>query len=208
MENMEKVTWRIWESEGLGKALLIGGLLFYIPIINLLLLGYYGRWARQLILNKGMQLPEWADGREIFQEAVRVLVPALVWVLLPFLLAGLLGWGFAGLFDLLYLTLFSTTVAWIPMAVVALLSPPCMTIALIRLYKRNSLRESLDVPDILQQAIRHLRRCLFPMLQFYGLLAIGWPLIGFASFLATLPLLAHLILIVRNGEDDLKSMAY
>lgn len=208
MEKLQKVTWRIWESDGIGRSLLIGGLLFYVPLVNLLLLGYYGCWARRLIQREGMALPEWSDGRKILEELGRVILPALVWVFLPFVLASVLVWAFASLFHLLYLDIFSATIAWLPIAVVAVLSPPCLTAALIRLYQDESLRDSLDLPVVLQTAISHLRRCLFPLFQFYGILAIGWPLLGFAAFLATLPLLAQLILVMRPEDNDLNRASY
>jgi hypothetical protein len=205
MENREKVTWRIWQSEGMGRCLLIGGLLFYVPLINLLLLGYYGQWAKRLILGQGMELPEWSDGRGLLGELGRVIIPALVWLALPLLLAGLLCWGLAGLLDFLYLGFFARTLAWVPVALVAVLAPPAMVLALIRLYRRDSLRDSLDVPGVLHLTIRHLKGCLFPLFQFYGLLAVGWPVIGFAAFLGVLPLLAQLILVLRGADGDLHS---
>lgn len=205
MENMEKVTWRIWQSRGMGRALLIGGLLFYVPIINLLLLGYFGVWARRLVLKEGMELPEWAEGRRILEELGRVILPAIVWILVPWALGALLSWAFAGLFNFLYLGFFAATVAWIPLAIVALVVPPAFVVALIRLYRRDSIRDSLDLPVVLQAALRRMRDCLFPLLQFYGLIAIGWPLLGFAVFLGVLPLIAQLILVLRGADADLKS---
>jgi hypothetical protein len=205
MENMEKITWRIWESEGIGKSVLIGGILFYIPVINLLLLGYYGCWVRKLVLRQGMALPEWRDGRAIVLEAARVIGPFAAWVLLPILLAGLLVWALVGLLVFLHMGIFAGTLAWLPLALVALLSPPAFTVSLIRLYKGPGLREAFQIPEILHEVVHHLKDCLFPLLQFYGILALGWPLIGFASFLAVLPLLAQLILITRNATDSLNS---
>ena len=208
MENMEKISWRIWESEGLGKALLIGGLLFYLPIINLLLVGYFGLWARKLILQQGMELPEWREGRGIVNELGRVIAPFAVWVLAPYFLAVLLYWALSGLLSLLYLGFFAHTIALFPVTVVALLSPPAFVVSLIRLYASNNLREALDISEIIRQVLRHLRSCLFPLFQFYGILLIGWPLLGFAVFLATPPLLAQLVLIFRKVDEDLKSPGY
>lgn len=208
MENSEKITWRIWESHGLGRALLIGGLLFYVPVLNLLLLGYFGCWARRLILREGMELPEWGDGRQLIEEFVRVIVPVLVWLVVPFALAGLLAWAFSGIFHLIYLDIFAATVSLLPLAVMALIAPPCLVASLIRLHRSNSIRESIDVHAVLRFTINRLRKCLFPMLQFYGILAIGWPLIGFAAFLATLPLLARLILVMRPQDSGLPSEAF
>ncbi|MEX0325696.1 MAG: hypothetical protein AB3N33_06370, partial [Puniceicoccaceae bacterium] len=149
MENMEKISWRIWESQGLGRALLIGGLLFYVPIINFLLLGYFGCWARKLILQEGMDLPEWRDGRSIVSELGRVIAPFAVWVLLPVILAATLVWALAGLLDFMHLGFFAGTLAWLPMVLVAVLSPPALVVSLIRLYTGHTLKESLDVPEVI-----------------------------------------------------------
>ena len=205
MENMEKLTWRIWESPGMGKALLIGGLLFYIPVINLLLLGYLGVWVQQLVGRKGMSLPEWREGQRIVQAFIRVIIPFAVWVLLPWALAGLLVWALAGLLLFLHLQLFAGTLAWIPLALAAILSPPAFMLSLIRLYRNNNLRDALAVPEIIQELLQKLRGCLFPLFQFYGICAVGWPLLGFAVFLASLPLSAQLLIVLRRTHDDLKS---
>jgi len=205
MENMEKLTWEIWKQKDMGKALLIGGILFYVPVLNLLLMGYYGRWVRQLVLNKGMELPEWGDGRTLLEELVKVFVPMLVWGFLPILLAGMLFWAISGFLIFMHLGFFAMTVALLPLAIVALLCPPAVTVALIRLYRTDQIQETLAVTDIIRTVIRHLKPALFPLFQYYGILALGWPLIGFASFLATLPLFAQLILIYRGADEDLKS---
>lgn len=207
MENMEKISWRIWESAGLGRALLIGGLLFYVPVINFLLIGYYGCWARKLILQEGLDLPEWRDGRSIVAELGRVIGPFAAWVILPVILASMLVWAMMGLLEIMHLAFFANTLAWLPMVLVALLSPPALVVSLIRLYTGHTLRESLDVPEVMREVVRHLRQCLFPLLQYYGILVLGWPLLGFAAFLATLPLLAQLILVFRRMHDDLKTGA-
>ena len=208
MDNIEKVTWRIWESEGLGKALLVGGLLFYIPVINLLLLGYFGCWLRKLALNKGMDLPEWRDGRTIVNELGRVIIPFAAWVFLPGLLAWLLVWALSGLLHFMRLEIFAYTVAWLPVALVAILSPVAVTVSILRLYRTNSLKEALAVNEIIHQVIPRIRACLFPLLQYYGILVVGWPLIGFAVFLATLPLLAQLVLALRKVDEGLKSSEF
>ena len=208
MENMEKISWRIWDSEGFGKALLIGGLLFYVPVINLLLLGYYGIWFRRLVLREGMELPEWRDGKAILNELARVIVPYLAWVVVPFLLAGLLVWAVGGMLTFLHLSIFAMTVAWLPMAVVSLLSPVALAVSLVRLYRSGTIRDSLMVTEVLQATLRHLKRAFFPVMVFYGILAVGFPLIGFSAFLATLPLLAQLIVLVDKRDEDLKSAAF
>jgi hypothetical protein len=207
MENMEKITWRIWESDGFNKALLIGGLVFYVPVINLVLLGYYGCWARQLVRNEGMDLPEWRNGRAILEETIRVLAPFMVWVALPLLLASLLVWALAGMLNLLYLGIFARTVAYVPLALAAVLSPVVFTASLICLYRTDSIKAALDLQVILPATMQSLRQAAFPLFVYFGILAIGWPLVGFAAFAATLPLMAQLILILREKDHDFTSEA-
>ncbi len=205
MDNMEKVTWRVWESEGMGKALLVGGLLFYIPVVNLLLLGYFSCWLRQLTLNKGMSLPEWRDGRAIVNELGRAIVPFLVWVCVPFLLALLLVWAMVGLLDLMRLGIFSATLVWMPVALVAILSPVAFMVSIMRLYRTNYLKEALDVHEVIRESVPRIKGCLFPLIQFYGIILLGWPLVGFAVFAAMMPLLAQLVLVFRKADESLKN---
>lgn len=207
MENMQKISWRIWKEDEFGKVLLIGGILYYIPLVNLLLLGYYGRWVKQLVLGEGMDLPRWNNGRAILEETVRVFVPAVVWGMLPAAVAALLVWGLTGILYFLHLGFFAATIAWFPMAVVALFCPPAVTVALIRIYRSGHWRETFAFPEITQTVVRHLKGALFPLFQFYGILVLGWPLAGFAAFLASLPLLAQLVLVFRHTDEDLKSGA-
>ncbi len=205
MDNMEKITWRIWQGEELGRALLIGGLIFYVPVINLLLLGYFGRWLRQLARNKGMNLPEWRDGKGILDETGRVILPFLAWVFVPWMLALLLVWALMGLLAFLKLEFFAYSVAFIPLVIVAVFSPIAVVSSLLRFFQSGQLKDAFAVYDIIRDVIQRLRASLFPLLQFYGLLVLGYPLLGFAVFLATPPLLAQLVLVFRRVDADLKS---
>jgi hypothetical protein len=201
MDKREALTWQIWRMDGMGRALLVGGLLGYIPLINLVLVAYYAVWARRLIRREGVGLPEWTDGRGLLEEGVRVLPSFLVWVFLPMVLAGLATAGVMSLFHLLFLGFLAPTLGALPLMVVAVLAPPAFVLSLIRLHDSGSVSRALDLAGIFRTVIRQLRECLFPLLQFYGILVIGWPLAGFAAFLATLPLIAQMVLVLREAED-------
>lgn len=200
MDNREKLAWRIWSHRDMGKSLLIGGLVFYVPLVNLLLLGYYGRWLQQLVRREGLELPGWGDGRALLEELARVLLPVLFWGFLPFLLASLLTWAVAGLLSLLHLGFFAATLAFLPLALASVLAPLLVTASLIRLYQLEDLREAFQVTEVLRQVIRRLKPAFFPILRYHGLLVIGWPLLGFVSFLAVLLLLAELVLVFRDEQ--------
>ncbi|NBD37386.1 MAG: DUF4013 domain-containing protein [Verrucomicrobia bacterium] len=200
MENREKISWGIWRQEGFGRALLIGGLLSYIPVLNLLVWGYFADWAGRLQRREGPQLPEWKDGRRIVQELVRILPLFLLWVLAPLLLGGLLTLLLIGLFDVLQLDFFAYSLGLAPMAVVAAFVPPAFVVALLRMNRTGQLRDGLTPAEIVREVLGKAPEVFFPLIQFYGILALGWPLFGFAFFLGALPLIAQMVLVYGNAD--------
>lgn len=205
MDNRDTLTWRLLEVEGLGKNLLIGGILFYIPILNLLLLGYWGLWVRRLLEKRASVLPDWADWQAVLRETGRLLPVFLVIGVLPVAIAGLLIWGVGGLFELLSLEMLSSSVAWVPLSLVGILVPPALLLSVMRIHRGESLSASLNFADLLRILFGRLRSLLLPLLQFYGVIFVGWPVLGFAAFLGTMILLGHLVVALRSAEADLKS---
>jgi hypothetical protein len=200
MDNGDDLTWRIWQAEGMGKALLIGGILFYIPLVNLLLLGWWGLWIRRLSSRRGGELPDWADWRAILKETVRLMPLFVVGVALPVGVASVLVWGLGGLLKWLSMDFFAATLAWIPMTAVAVLVVPVFVVSLNRLNRGSALKTALNVPDTTRVALAQVRGWLFPVLQFFGLLLLGWPVLGFAVSAGMPVLLAQLSLQLRRAE--------
>lgn len=195
MENPEKLSWRIWEQEGMGRALLIGGLLSYVPVVNLILLGYWSLWVRRLVRREGAELPEWREAREMLRELVRLLPLLLVWLVIPGILALALAVALIGLLEFMHLELFAYTLGLAPLTVAALLIPPAVVVSVVRLERGGEMREAIWPGDVIGDVLRAGREGLFPMVRFYGWVLLGWPLIGFAVFAAALPMLAELVLI-------------
>ncbi len=200
MENREKITWGIWRQEGFGRALLIGGLLSYIPVINLLVWGYFADWVGRLQRREGPELPEWRDGRRILRELVRILPLFVLWVFGPVLLGWLATVLLVSLFDFLHLGFFSYSLAIAPLMVAAALIPPAFLVALLRMNRSGQLRDGLLPVEVVREVLGKAGEVLFPLIQFYGILILGWPLFGFAFFLAALPLFAQLVLIYGNTD--------
>ena len=201
MDTSDQLTWRIWQAEGMGRGLLIGGLLFYIPIANLLLLGYWGLWIRCVEERRAEALPDWTDWRAIVEETGRLLPIFLGVVVLPLLGAGGLVWMLQAVLDWVSLDLFATSLAWAPMAAVALLAGPACCLAILRRNRTDSLAQALDVRVLSRVVLARYRRWLPPVLQFFGLALVGWPVLGFAVFLGMAAVLGHLVLVFKPSES-------
>lgn len=205
MDSSDQLTWRVWQAEGMGRGLLIGGLLFYIPIVNLLLVGYWGLWIRRLEERRADALPDWADWREILEETARLVPIFLAVVVLPFLGAGLLVWALQAVLEFISLDLFATSLALAPVAAVALLAVPAYCLAVMRRNRTESLVEALEVRALARVLLSRHRRWLPPVLQFFGLLLVGWPVLGFAAFLGTGVVLGHLVLQFKSAESGARA---
>lgn len=179
----------------MGRALLIGGLLSYVPVVNLLVLGYWSLWLRRLVRREGAALPEWREFREMVGELVRLLPVLLVWLVIPGFLAVVLSVALVGLLEFMHLELFAYTLGFAPLTVAALLIPPAVVVSVVRLERGGDMREALWPGEVVGQVLRGGREGLFAMVRFYGWVLLGWPLIGFAVFAAALPMLAELVLV-------------
>jgi hypothetical protein len=207
MENRDQLTWRLWGVEGLGKSLLIGGILFYVPLVNLLLLGYWGLWMRRLQAGRASTLPDWLEWRSILRETIRLLPLFVVYVALPVAVIGLLVWGVGGIFEWISLDFAANSLAWLPMSAVAVLIPQVMVLAVLRLNRHEGLQSAFEFNEIFRLMLQRARGCLLPILQFYGILLLGWPVLGFAMHLGLVVLLGHLVVVLRGAETDLNSGA-
>ena len=96
----------------------------------------------------------------------------------------------------------------IPLVFVAIISPVAMVSAMMRVYHSGNRKDAFAVYEVMREVIPRLKASLFPLLQYFGILALGFPLIGFAVFLGTLPLLAQLVLVFRQTDADLKSSGF
>jgi hypothetical protein len=197
---MEKIALLVWRDPEFRRKWLIGGVLAYIPILNLLLLGYYLRYLERLRRGAGVTLPDWRDPRGLVVDSVRALVPWLVYAKLPVLLAFLLSMALAGIFRWMGLGLFAWTLALAPLTVVAFIAPAAFCFALFAVVEEGSLHVLLDWTRVLSPLLRHGSRLIVPLLAFWGLLAVGWPLLGFAFFLGFGPLAATLCAVYLSHE--------
>ncbi len=170
----EEVLSGLIAQSGFARKILIGGLLSFVPILNILAFGFLYRFSRTVRGGVDHRLPEWDDPRGLFLDGLRFAVAWLAYWLLPLLLAG----AAAALLEAIGLGL----VGYLLFAAAFALSPVLFSSALYRLQTHEDLRDLLDVLLILRMTFLKLQAFVLPALVFVGIFALGWPLYGFAFF--------------------------
>ena len=188
----EEVFARLIQQPGFGLKLLIGGLLSFVPILNIFAFGYLYRFARSTRRSGQLSLPEWNDWSGLFLDGLKFAVVWLAYWLLPLLLASalsgvLFGLGLGALAYMLFASVF-------------LLSPVLFSSALYRLQMRSDFKDLLDVTLIIRMAYMELPRFIIPALAFLGIFALALPIYGFALFSGFLLLIAYTGLCYRSME--------
>ncbi len=189
----EEVFMRLIRQPGFGLKLLIGGLLSFVPVVNLFAFGYLYRFSRQTRKSGSVQLPDWNDWQGLFYDGLRFAVVWLGYWFLPMVLVSLVSGalGALGLGAISYL-LFSLTF---------LLAPVLFSSALYRLQMRSDFKDLLDLPLIFQMSYLEFPRFIIPAFVFLGVFALALPIYGFAVFFGFLMLIAFTGICYRAIEQ-------
>ena len=195
----EEVFEHLIKVPGFWLNLLIGGLLTFIPVVNLFAFGYLFRVSRAVRKTGQPVLPDWSDWVEMFMDGLRFAVVWLGYWLLPILLGMLLTW----LMTLIGLGALANVACWI----VVLLATVLFSSALYRYNMRQEFRDLLDVMLILRMSRMELPRLIVPTLVFLGVLILLLPFYGFALFSGFLMLITFTGLRYRDIEQR-RSVAF
>ncbi|MGB0744546.1 MAG: DUF4013 domain-containing protein, partial [Opitutales bacterium] len=177
----EEVFSRILRLPGLWVGVLVGGLLSFIPILNIFAFGYLLRLSRGIRQSGNPALPAWSDWSGLFIDGLKFAVVWLVYWLLPLLIVSVIALiiGMLGLGALAYLL----------MSVVFLLAPILFSSALYRYSMRSDFKDLLDIALIIRMSYGSFPRLIIPALAFVGIFAVLFPLYGFAVFFGSLAFL-------------------
>ncbi len=199
MPIFEEVLNRLIKLPGFWVKLLIGGLLSFVPIVNLFAFGYLYRLSRAVRKSGQPVLPAWQDWQGLFMDGLRFAVVWLAYWLLPVLLAALIAWLLA-IISLGALTniVFLTSV---------MLSTVLFSSALYRYNMRKDFKDLLDVALILRMTWMELPRLIVPAFIFLGLFVLLLPFYGFALFGGFLLLITYTSLRYRSIEQK-KSVSF
>lgn len=191
MPSVETVCLRIWSEPRFRSKWLIGGILATIPLINILVAGYFLGYARRLHRGGRLTLPEWTSWRELLIDGLRMLVLKLVYAGIPALAGGFVSWIFWAFFSAIRMEFLALTVAMAPLMFGLGIGIPLWMVAIQQYTVSDDFQSLMDWRKTLRILVRLLPEILLPTIALWGVFALGWPLLGFCFFLGFAPYLAY-----------------
>ncbi|NBB79376.1 MAG: DUF4013 domain-containing protein [Verrucomicrobia bacterium] len=192
----EEVFRSMLKLPGLWQKLLIGGLLSFIPGINLFAFGYLYRVSRAVRRAGRPVLPSWQlreEWRGLFMDGLRFAVVWLAFWLLPVLLALLVSWLLGVVFLGALANLFFISVV--------LYATVLFSSALYRYNMRQDFNDLLNLSLIFRMTWMELPGLLVPVFFFLGLVVWLLPFYGFSLFAGFFVLITYISLRYRSIED-------
>lgn len=179
LNTMDSISKQILRSPLFFPKLLIAALLVYSLVGIPLFIGYLSRFLHQLKNRRDANLPQWNSWLALLIESWELLVLITIYTVLPILLAcwiasiisGWLGWLF-------WIPIWS--LPWIPAMLVVWVAPIFSGIAYHRYLIRGSIESAFDIRSIWQTALCNAEQLLILTLVFWGVIFIGFPILGFA----------------------------
>jgi hypothetical protein len=198
----EEVFRSLLKQPGLWQKLLVGGLLSFIPVVNLLAFGYLYRVSRSVRSSGRLTLPAWQlrdDWRSLLLDGLRFAVVWLAYWILPLLIALLVSW----LITLAFLGALANLVFLSTMLYATVL----FNSALYRYNMRRDFKDLLDFNLIFRMSWMELPRLLLPIFFFLGLIVWLVPFYGFSFFAGFLAIISYTSLRYR-GMEERESVAF
>jgi hypothetical protein len=188
MPSLEAVCGRLFGHSGWMPKVLWGGLLSFIPFLNLFSLGYLLEYTIRLRQSRQWELPEWRDMEipSLLSNGVRMLLIILAYGGIPIIV----GWLARQLVDFLSLGLLGI-VSYFPLALSGFLSP-FLVLASIHAYLQDGLfSDCWDIRGVLISARATWPDLIIPVIAFWGIILLALPLYGLAFFIGSWVLLAY-----------------
>lgn len=208
MPTFEEICQKVFADKQLGSKLLIGGLISFVPLVNLIVLGYFCRYAGNVHREKDLNLPGW---KSLGKRLARYLVDGLVLFILLLIfscIAGAIGALIVWIARLIFAFFAFQSVFFLPVALAWCLAPPFSLAALYLYQRRGKLEDMLRLDILVSLILASWRHLVLPGLAFTGLMLVGAPLYGFAFFLGFGMLTAYstvvFLIIEERGEAGLQ----
>jgi|TARA_B110000438_G_scaffold178055_1_gene170157 hypothetical protein len=199
MPSFEALCGRLFGQAGWMPKMLWGGALTFIPVVNFLPLGYIMEYTLRVSRTGDGELPDLKDFSllELFSSGCKLALLLLGYLLLPVFL----GWGVSELLDLLTFGFLGVAV-YLPVGVGAF-AGMFLFLSGVRSYARDGLyADAWRIREVATLAGSAYRALIFPILAFWGLCLLAFPLYGFAFFIGVLSLLAYSSALFREIEKD------
>lgn len=196
--SFEEVVRRLVRQSDFIRKSVIGGLLAFIPIINLFVFGFLYRFAKRLLREGSLELPEWEDWGGLFRDGLRFLAPWSLYWLLPVLI----GWGLATWFA----SIGFGFISYIVFSLLFAVSPLLFIAALFRCLRPGALRNLADFVLIIRITASLLPHSYFAVFCIAGFTSVFLPLYGFAFYAAFLAFISFGLLLLRGVEDQVRAL--
>lgn len=196
--SFEEVVRRLVRQSDFIRKSVIGGLLAFIPIINLFVFGFLYRFAKRLLRDGSIELPEWEDWGGLFRDGLRFLAPWALYWLLPVVI----GWGLATWFA----SIGFGFISYIVFSLLFAVSPLLFIAALFRCLRPGALRNLADFVLIIRITASLLPHSYFAVFCIAGFTSVFLPLYGFAFYAAFLAFISFGLLLLRGVEDQVRAL--
>ena len=183
MSTSEKILNEIFDDSRWVQKILIGGLLSFIPIVNLFVFGYITRYAHSVGATHSYKLPEWDDWGTLLKEGLHFFIVSLLYFLMPL--------GIAMIFAMILGVISLGLLCWLPVSIVYFASPPIILAVIHRLDGKMNWKVLINLGAHLEVYAATWKRFIFPTLALIGLQVFAFPLFGFTFFLGFVPYTAY-----------------
>lgn len=184
------------DRESLQK-ILIGGLLMFVPIINILALGYLFRFTKHTMTTGKIKLPEWNNWVKLFVDGLIFIGVAIMFGLLPILL----GWALSEGINVItfnYLRWFP----FFPLSLAILIAPSLVLFGIFTIAKGQGMRGLLNIGDYFRTFLKFWKELVIGNLAYIGFFIIGLPLYGFAHFIGLLLLIPYTLFVLKHTQNQ------
>ena len=213
MPSFEEICQKVSTGEHFNARFLIGGLVSFLPVVNIFALGYLYRYSEKVRRSGKLILPPWDphEWKGLFVDGLRFLAVILLFFGIPVFLGGMLTALLARSLDIVpnpamalfgFIFGFLMAVAYLPLAA-ALFFGPILTIAALCNYQSRERFEDLARLDLVFRLVRKAgRRIIIPSLSFTGVIVVGAPVAGFAFFLGFTMIIAYYTIVFAVLEKE------
>ena len=188
MPSLEAVCGRLFGRPGWVPKALWGGLLSFVPILNLLALGYLIEYTQRLRRFGEWELPEWRDQNfpNLLADGLRAFIIFLGYVGVPLLA----GWLLSLIFDTLTIGLLGI-ISHFPLAIAGFIAPFLFLSAIHAYLVDGIFADAWQFQSIINRARKFWPRLALPVIAFWGIFLLAIPLYGLSFFLGMWVLLAY-----------------
>lgn len=201
MVTFDEVCKKIFSDAGVLLKLLIGGILMFIPVVNIAVLGYLRLYLSQVRERGDFALPSWKiSPAKLFMEGIYFLVICVLFALVPlvvtWLVCSFINMITGGLIQILALMWISPVLLVVPVLVAA---------ANYRMGPEFEWRKLSEIKVIAGMVAATWRTLLIPAFALWGLCLLFLPIYGIALFVGLLAFLAYatfvFVYLEKRGTD-------